>query len=212
MSTKIANIDSLISKIDEDLSWRKKELHYIKSQIPQTSSPKQSALIRSAIPLLYAHWEGFAKKSLEYYLSYVSSKCLKHSELKPQFIALSLSNIIGQMEAVNIVNKTKMIEGLFSNMDRKSKIPTKDIIQTKSNLNYNVFQEIIFTLGVPEEQFSHNKFFINDLVDCRNHIAHGNYLKIDYKNCIAMYADLISLLETLKTELINSATLDRYKS
>lgn len=58
MSDKIFTVEDLVTKIDEDLSWRKKELYFIKTQIPKDKSPKQSAYLRLAIPLLYAHWEG----------------------------------------------------------------------------------------------------------------------------------------------------------
>ena len=52
MSDKIFTVEDLVTKIDEDLSWRKKELYFIKTQIPKDKSPKQSAYLRLAIPLL----------------------------------------------------------------------------------------------------------------------------------------------------------------
>lgn len=212
MSDKILTIDDLVNKIDEDLSWRKKELHYIKTQIPKDKSPKQASYLRLAIPLLYAHWEGFAKSSMEAYLKYVSLKFLKHTDLKPQFVALSLSKLLGLSEIKNLVGKTTIVKELLSRLNEKAKIPTKEVIQTKSNLKYDVFREIVYTLSLSEATFSSYESFINDLVDTRNHIAHGNYLRVEYNECIMMCDDLTSLLETLKTEIINSAVLELYKN
>ena len=211
MSDKIFTVEDLVTKIDEDLSWRKKELYFIKTQIPKDKSPKQSAYLRLAIPLLYAHWEGFAKSSMEAYLKFVSLKYLKHTDLKPQFIALSLSQLLGLSEIKNLEGKTIIVKELLSRLNDKAKIPTKEVIQTKSNLRYDVFREIIYTLSLSETVFSKYKSFIDDLVDTRNHIAHGNYLRVEYNDCITMCNDLTSLLETLKTEIINSAVLELYK-
>lgn len=212
MSDKILTKNDLVNRIDEDLSWRKKELHYIKTLIPKDKSPKQSSYLRLAIPLLYAHWEGFAKFSMEAYLKYVSYKFLKHTELKPQFIALSLSKLLGLSEIKNLEGKTTIVKELLLRLNEKAKIPTKEVIQTKSNLRYNVFREIIYTLSLSEKTFSTYESFIDDLVDTRNHIAHGNYLSVEYSECISMCDDLTSLLETLKTEIMNSAALELYRN
>ena len=127
MSDKILTIDDLINRIDEDLSWRKKELHYIKTQIPKDKSPKQASYLRLAIPLLYAHWEGFAKSSMEAYLKYVSLKFLKHNDLKPQFVALSLSKLLGLSEIKNLEGKTTIVKELLLRLNEKAKIPTKEV-------------------------------------------------------------------------------------
>lgn len=212
MGNKIITIDNLVDSIDNDLSWRKKELHYIKTLIPKEKSPKQSSYLRLAVPLLYAHWEGFAKSSMEAYLKYVALRNLKHTDLRPQFIALSLSKLLGLSEIKNLEGKTSIVSTLLLKLNDRAQIPTKDIIQTKSNLRYDVFREIIFTLSLSEEKFTIYKSFIDDLVDTRNHIAHGNYLKVEYKECITMCDDLTTLLEILKTEIVNSATLELFKS
>jgi hypothetical protein len=64
-----------------DYAWRRKELKLIKDQIPNKNSPKQNAALRFSVPILYAHWEGFVKKSCELYLEYVAKKYLKPNEV-----------------------------------------------------------------------------------------------------------------------------------
>lgn len=212
MANKILTIDDLVNSIDNDLAWRKKEIHYIKTLIPKEKSVKQSSYLRLAVPLLYAHWEGFAKSSTEAYLKYVSLKNLRHTDLRPQFIALSLSKLLGLSEIKNLEGKTTIVNALLLKLNDRAQIPTKEIIQTKSNLRYDVFREIIFTLSLSEERFCIYKSFIDDLVDTRNHIAHGNYLKVEYKECISMCDDLTTLLEMLKNEILNSAVLELFKT
>uniref|UniRef100_UPI0024BA338C MAE_28990/MAE_18760 family HEPN-like nuclease n=1 Tax=Mesonia mobilis TaxID=369791 RepID=UPI0024BA338C len=109
MSKNLFSFDILSDKVIGEFSWRRKELTLLKNKIPLVKNPLQSAMIRATLPLLYAHWEGFVKVSLSYYLEYVSYKGLKHNELKTQFIALSLQNKIGSLKENNIESKTQII-------------------------------------------------------------------------------------------------------
>ena len=203
--------NQLIDLIGNDYAWRRKELKLIKDQIPSKSSPKQNAALRFSVPILYAHWEGFVKKCCELYLEYVAKKFLNHSELKPQFIALSLSKRLGKMEIISLEQKTKAVEFLISEIDKKSNVQTKNVIQTKSNLKYHVFEEILFVIGIEEFKFSHHKSLINDLVDARNNIAHGDNLRVKYDAYHSMHNDVQIIMEQLKTKIENAATLEKYK-
>ncbi len=203
--------NQLIYLIGNDYAWRRKELKLIKDQIPSKSSPKQNAALRFSVPILYAHWEGFVKKSCELYLEFVAKKYLKHNELKPQFVALSLSKKLGDLDIKHIEQKTKIVEFLISEIDKNSNMQTKNVIQTKSNLRYSVLEEILFIIGIDESKFSHKRSLINDLVDARNHIAHGDYLRVEYDAYHLMHDDVQILMEQLKTEIENTATLEEYK-
>jgi MAE_28990/MAE_18760-like HEPN len=211
MGKKVFSFDDLTRLIDEDYSWRRKELKIVKDQIPNTNSPLQNATLRFAVPILYAHWEGFAKRSCELYLEFVSNKYLKHNELKPQFIALSMSKKLGNLEMKNIEEKTKTVEFLLNEIEKNSNIPTKNVIQTKSNLKFEVFEEIIFLLNLDSNKFRNYKNLINDVVDSRNNIAHGNYQKVPFADYENMHTDIQNLMELLKTELENSALNESYK-
>ncbi|QQD14276.1 MAE_28990/MAE_18760 family HEPN-like nuclease [Sphingobacterium sp. UDSM-2020] len=197
--------------LDEEIAWRRKELHIVKAYIPTHSNSKQNAALRFNVPILYAHFEGFVKKSTELYLEYVAGKYLKHSQLQSQFVSLSLSKKIGLLEVKNIEDKTKIIEFILSEGESKSNILTKNVIQTKSNLKYNVFKEILFTIGIEEKKFSQFESLINDLVEARNYIAHGDYLKVDLATFETMYDDIQQIMLDLKTEIENAASLESFK-
>lgn len=203
--------NQLIHLIGEDYAWRRKELKLIQNQIPNTSSPKQNAALRFSVPILYAHWEGFVKKACELYLEFVAKKFLKHNELKPQFVALSLSKQLGNLEIKNIEERTRAVNFLVNEIDKNSNMQTKNVIQTKSNLRYSVLEEILFVIGIDESKFSHKRSLINDLVDARNNIAHGDYLRVEYDAYQIMYDDIQIIMEQLKTEIENAATLEEYR-
>lgn len=211
MARKVYTYNDLIYLIGEDYAWRRKELKLINDQIPEHSSPKQKAALRFAVPILYAHWEGFVKKSCELYLEFVAKKYLKHNELKPQFIALSLSKKLGNLEIKNLKEKAQTVEFLLNEIDKNSNILTKNVIQTKSNLRFNVFEEILFVIGIDLSKFSSKESLINDLVDSRNNIAHGDYLRVEHDTYKIMHQDVQTMMELLKTEIENAALLEEYK-
>lgn len=209
--SKIVSQLELTEIIDKDLAWRRKELKVLKDNIPPKDSPLQKVILRASIPILYAHWEGFAKKSCEYYLEYVSNRKPIHKELKPQFISLALNKELKKVELKNIEDKTKAITFLIECLDKEADIPTENIIQTKSNLRFPVFKEIIYILGLNFKEFEEYESLINDLVDTRNTIAHGNSHKVIYPTYLQMHSDMDILMETLRTEIQNSAVLAKYK-
>ena len=211
MSKKNYNLDDLSILLDEEISWRRKELSIIKNYIPFESNPKQNAALRFNVPILYAHFEGFVKQATEMYLNYVACKTLKHSELQSQFVTLSLTKKLGLLEIKNIEDKTKIIDFILNENDSRSNILTKNVIQTKSNLKFNVLKEVLFTIGIEVSKFENYKQLVNDLVEARNFIAHGDYLKIDYKTYINMFDDIQKLMIELKIEIENSALLENYK-
>lgn len=210
MSRGVYTIEELVDGIDKELSWRKKELKVFKDSISSENSPKQKTLLRCAIPILYAHWEGFVKTSCELYLEYVSNKNEILKKLKPQFVAIALRNNIQAQEINKISERTKAVEYIINNLELTVKIPIKNIIKTKSNLKYNIFKDICYILCIPIENFEKQEAMIDELVDLRNNIAHGNYLKVDYKLFCDFYRDTIFLLDSLRTEIENASVLNHH--
>jgi len=211
MAKNLFTYDSLSKKLDDEFSWRRKELTLLKSKIPLDKNPLQSAMLRSALPLLYAHWEGFVKLTMSYYLEYVSKKYLNHDELTSNFIALSLQNKLGDLKNRSIENRTKIIDFIFNNIARQSNIPKKNIINTKSNLNFEVLKEILFILDLDDPHIDNKKDVINDLVTERNHIAHGEQKLVDYQTYENFFTDIIELMEFIKTTIENNAIQEKYK-
>lgn len=83
---KIRTIEKLQDVLDDDFAWRKKELIDFQMMIHST---KNRTICRMGLALLCAHFEGFIKKSANYYIIFVASQNLKISELKINFAAIS---------------------------------------------------------------------------------------------------------------------------
>ena len=211
MATPIKSFGLLSNALDKDYTWRKNELYHITKNLKSGTTAKEKAFLRSAIPILYAHWEGFVKKAASYYVEFVKFQRLNHYELQTQFIALSLKNKLNLLDVNNIESQTNILNGLINDFGNRSNIPHKDVIKTKSNLKFHVFKEILYIIGIDETLFIQYEELINDLVDARNHIAHGQYLRVDKLTFDNIYKETIVVMDKLKTEIENSAILEKYK-
>lgn len=65
---KIRTIDELQDYVDKEMSWRRKELSAVKSNIFAAKEFAKNTALRSGIAMLYAHWEGMIKNIATAYL------------------------------------------------------------------------------------------------------------------------------------------------
>jgi hypothetical protein len=218
MGSKIGSLDSLTGKIDEDLSWRTKELSAMKTLIEKSHAHNkkrqaESYLLRAGVTILYAHWEGFVKQSALYYIQFISERRLKYKQLSDTFLALSLKYELDQVGSVNNFDaKLKIVQVLRYRDQDASNIDWKNAINTESNLNSKVLQRIIKELGLDYSSTYklQEKMLDERLVNGRNQIAHGQYLMIDYELYIDLYDNVTTLMNCFREDLQNHACLEKY--
>lgn len=211
----IRTTDELIAKIAEDLIWRRRELTDLKALVQtfQNDQLRSKVLIRSAIALLYAHWEGFVKKSSCYYLEYVASLRLPYGKLAANFVGLTLKSKFKELNASEKISSGNALADFFcTSLDNKSKVPYKGAVDTKSNLSSKVLIDILEALGLDTAPFSTRLNFIDlNLVNPRNHIAHGDSLDMTLSEYLVLHDDVIALIETYRNEVENASVLKRFE-
>lgn len=210
----IRTTDELIDKIGRDLIWRRKELSELKGLVQETQGQIRSrVIIRSAVALLYAHWEGFVKKASAYYLEFVSSHRLPYGKLAPNFVALTLKAKFHDLAASEKISGANILADFFcTSLNKQSNVPYKGAVDTKSNLSSKVLQDILSALGIPHSNFLTRMNFIDsNLVNPRNHIAHGEDFNLTAQEYMELHNAVMSLLETYKNEVENAAVLKSYE-
>lgn len=212
---KIRTINELQDYIDRDLAWRKKELSAIKSNIKEARKFAKDTALRSGVALLYAHWEGFIKNVATYYLSYVSSLQLPYSQLKPNFLAISIKYDIDTFINTQKATKhTEIVNKIFSTKDTRSKIPVDNIVKTNSNLNSEIFKEIMTVIGLKYDKYKLNfKLIDEQLLKMRNEIAHGEHLEkvdLDESKFNMLYVKVVGMINDFSTQVLNAAILKEY--
>lgn len=78
--------------LEEDLAWRKKELSSL--ILIAEGHEDNKAILKSIILLLYAHWEGYIKKSSKIYITYITESKKRINELTQNFKAVSLKKLL----------------------------------------------------------------------------------------------------------------------
>lgn len=212
---KIRTINELQDAIDREMAWRKRELFAIKANISQARSFAKDTALRSGITLLYAHWEGSVKNISSYYLSYVSNLCLPYNKLKNNFLAISIKERLKQFEETGKTTlQTSIINEIFESLDKKSSIPQEGIIKTNSNLNSQIFMEIMATIGLNSAQYESSYNLLDEvLLNMRNKIAHGERiesLSLDEKRYNEIHEKILFLMNVFATQVSNAAAMKEY--
>ncbi len=213
---KIKTIDQLQQYLDDDMSWRKKELTTLFLSISSSRVHQESVYIRGAITLLYAHWEGYIKNASVAYLNYVGFIGKPYNKLKSNFVALGVQKETGASDSYHAYNSCEKITDFFSTkLSDNFNIESEKVINTKSNLNSDVLKDIFNKTGMKyTPDFELNEKRIDEkLLKYRNKIAHGekSYNYIDLKDAFIELKELIlKLLDNYRNQIINSAELKLY--
>lgn len=212
---KIRRTEELIDFLDEQLAWRKKELSLILSVINsnKTSAPLREALIRSGIPILYAHWEGFVKVSATHYVEYVVRQGLTFAEVASNFVALAMKKQLMDASESNKISTMNNVADFFINsLAEKYKAPWMVLINTKSNLSSEVLLEILSSIGVDYTFFETKRHLLDKkLLDSRNNIAHGKQLSMETKDYEELHSEVIIMLDHINNEIQNAAVTKGYR-
>jgi hypothetical protein len=208
--------EQLENLLDEDLGWRKVEISDLLFLAKET---QKEVVLKSVILLLYAHWEGYIKKSSKLYIKYISEKKIKLTDLCYNFKAVALkvhvSKCIETKDNLTLANELTFVSSFLKFENKKFKVEINldndfdsGIIDTKSNLKPKVFKNIIEILGLNyKNALKAREHYINShLLANRNAIGHGN--KFDSTNQVD-FSLSIKDIEKLKT--IVFSIIDNFK-
>ena len=179
---KIRTESQLLDKISEDRVWRIRELSSLRSQCSRVDLPDnaRNALRRSFVPMAYAHWEGFVKKSSHYYLEFIAMQGLLLGELSPPIMSLHLwaecAKTIARNKPFSLVD---VCEFVLNRSGERVRIRYEKVMPSGANVDSRTLRDICSILGLPFGIFETKTLFIDaTLVGRRNHIAHGELQEI----------------------------------
>ena len=165
-------INDIDKELNNEILWRYKELKNIsrlfekhtkkelitigtiqKERISNTAESKY--ILRSAIPIIYAHWEGFFKESIKKLNNYLDNSKVDLNKLNTMLLS--------------ILSKDKHNKDYLNYKLEFSRI----IIDTDSNLDWKVLQKSLYRYNLNIKNFEKYSSKLTELVKIRNGISHG---------------------------------------
>lgn len=199
--------------LDDEFSWRVNEIANLRSGIVNSSTLRRIVLMRAAVPLAYAHWEGFVKRSATFYASYLSELGLRYSDIKPCFIGLGVMSMVQTLESIKrkLTTASSLVARIRAFDEQAVSIKLWQAVEDIGNLDFALFSEISDFLAINSAPYATKKVFIDErLIATRNRIAHGERLEVDEIAVFSMFDEVIGLLRAFKTDIENGVTMKLY--
>ena len=203
------------AQVTEDRNWRIKEISDLKTAIRRGDENLQRVLLRALVAICYAHWEGYVRFAARKYLEHVALRAFQYGELDRQFFrnyflprlaALSTSRI-------SIAERCALVDEILNSSNRRFSRVNDDLINTKANLNFEVFADICLVCGVPAHFFADKSTFIDVvLLKRRNAIAHGEDTLVAVDDLDEIAEDTIGIIRAFGDALENRVVLQTYKA
>lgn len=207
--TKVRTINQLIDLLDGELAWRRIEIQAFRANIWSNRKKGRlaDALVRGAITMGYAHWEGFVKEASRLYLSYVQTGRYEYQELSNELLAIAIKKQRAPgLSPSSVIPIIEIVDFLRQDGSQLCTIELEDVISTGANLNSRCFKDLVLTLGLNYSIFETREHWIQSkIVDNRHAIAHGNYLSVDIQEAVTIMDDLVTLLVWYKDALANQS-------
>ena len=210
---RIRTITQLIEALDDDLAWRKRELTTVNFMLSNPRPHQRGPLLRAAICLLYAHWEGFVKAAATGYVSFVAHRGLRYRDLTPNFVALGFRTEIREAGQSNRpTTHTAIVAKLLSDLSDNAEIDWQNSVSARSNLNAETLREILALLGLGERDYlSKGPLLDEKLLANRNRVAHGERVEIDSDDYGMLHNEIIQLADWFNTDVQNAAVTEQYR-
>ncbi len=212
-----ASAGELDNDLDDAVSWRLAELRYLKDQVDSINrlnshSPATRATCRSAVVLLYAHWEGFIKEACQAYVDYVARRRLTYSDLSPALLNASLRRL-AQRAATQPEALIQLAEAVGRKAPTRAVIPRRTLVNTQSNLRFEVMAEIFNSLGLPIDDFEMMARLIDtELCDTRNAISHGRDNFPDHEAVTQLLVRIMVTMQEIQRLISQHAYDERFRS
>lgn len=191
----------LTEEIIASKEWRVRELETLKKigiiALNTYSLREKQQYYRMCIPYIYAHWEGFVVESFKSLIAYLNNEHLDKKTVVNELYTFSLQNVLKPLAGKQSFEQSyQFVEKFVEDFDKELYIDPS-LLTANSNLNYKQLTIILNKFGM-DNNLQDYRPEINQLVNQRNSIAHGEYGIIIEKdhvsNKIAVLQEIFDLI------------------
>jgi hypothetical protein len=186
--------ESLAEMVDNrrlEITQAKRVVSYLSG-----NSPLENTACLMAIPILYAHWEGFVKEAIQLYIEYVEAQGLPPARANPVLFTFMMRKKIRSLLSQQTIERmTDFSKWILKNAESPVTFDDKKV-DTKSNLSFESLKEICSSIDIDVGSIQGHKKKIDALVHQGNNVAHtGRSQKVSVDE-IGERADLVLSLIT----------------
>lgn len=185
-------LDDFAIELERDQESREAEVRFLQNLVAELDLSEDAAdrYRRSLVLMLYAHFEGAVKFSLQTYLRFVNEQGLKVSEVSSAIAAASLNDVLHALRDTKkkcdlfrrplpddsalhrFARERDFVDQLGDVLSRPVSI--KDgFVDMESNLKPVVLQKLLYQVGLDPRMFAEHDGTIHKLLAIRNKISHG---------------------------------------
>lgn len=217
---KLKSKKMFIDMLERDTSWRMHELSAMGKLVGSAKGDAKHTVIRASVVMLYSHWEGHIKHGGKLYISYLNFLGLKYGAMKRNNLSVALlSKFYGDFQVKNFYLYERYVDFLMDKIStEKFSVDSDKLINTRSNLQFEVLCEILAIIGMDDGLFMANKILIDEqLLKYRNCIAHGEdtrkieEVKLDEKAYCELHARIVELMAIFDGNLSNHVLSDSFR-
>lgn len=198
----------ILEEITDNLDKRRLEITNLRRVLLNyVDKPLEKTAVKMAIPLLYANWEGYVREVCQLYLEFIEASGIRIRELMPGLLGYLWTSALKPLTGgLNFERKKVVAELALNSMENPVRFADSErIINTKSNLNFDILMDIATHLCLDNNAFMPRKHHLNALVHLRNNIAHGSIPNGLNYNIFEKYASsLIDLMEEFEKIIVNA--------
>ena len=228
MSIRIRNIEELVGKIDTDAQWRKKEIADLRLCCQNNNNA--TFLLRAALVLCCAHFEGYIKYASNAYIAYISAQNIKVKDLRIEISSIAirkkkhLSFGIPSTKKVKVTVVSDVLQAyddileqnFFIKLNEDDLVPEIDEndipLPTEGNPTPDVLTDIAKILGLNyNELFQLREPFIDgELLKPRHSVVHGERRSIAINELDAAADFVVDIIDQYKDSIIGAAENNRH--
>jgi hypothetical protein len=207
--------EDLSRQLVEDRTWRIREISDLKTTISRADSVSQKVLLRALITICYAHWEGYVRFAARKYLEHVALRRFTFGELDRQF---TRNHFLPRLAALafskgSFSERCSIIDDILDAPARRFSRIDSDLVNTRSNLSFEVFSEICLVCGVSAVEFADHEAFVDVfLLKRRNAIAHGEDTFVGIDDLDIVTTRTVDLMRQFGDALENHGYLKGYRA
>jgi hypothetical protein len=198
---------------DTDLTWRRKELSDLKAAIKAADAVAKPVFLRALITMGYAHWEGYIRNCANRYFEHLTLRKKPFSDFERQ---IYVNSHLMRLDALyqsrtSLKVRCKLINDILDGASGRFSFLNSELIDTKSNLNTDVINDICLICNVDPSHFEQNRTFLDVLVlKRRNAIAHGQQEFIRVDEIDDLIGNILSLMSSFRNLLENKIYTKAY--